>query len=67
MSGVPLASACTTCGEHTHCSRKCPELWSDTNEGFYTGGGSNRDYGEEDDSLSKHDSYILLVDGLDIH
>ena len=46
------ASACTICSEHTHKSSKCPELWADTKEGFYSGGGSNRDYGGEDDSIS---------------
>jgi hypothetical protein len=50
MSGVPRAAACTTCGEHSHPTSKCNELWADTKEGFYSGGGSNRDYGDEDES-----------------
>lgn len=48
---VPSASACTVCGEHTHTTRKCHELWADTKEGFYSGGGSNRDYGGDEDTV----------------
>ena len=63
MSGVPFSSGCVVCGSHTHGSRKCNELWADTNEGFYSGGGSNRDYGDEEDDRSKAVNNILWVDG----
>ena len=54
MSGIPKASACTCCGEHTHTSSTCHELTSDMNlrEGFYTGPGASGGHGDdEDDSL----------------
>ena len=62
---VPFTSACTVCGEHTHTTRKCHELWADTKEGFYSGGGSNRDYGDEEDSVSFQWSKVLNFLSLD--
>ena len=65
MSGIPFTSGCTICGSHTHGSRKCNELWADTDEGFYTGGGSNRDYGDGEEE-DKNESKVLTnlsVDG----
>ena len=55
------ASACTICSEYTHKTSKCPELRSDTKEGFYSGGGSNRDYGGEDDRIQ-----IIITDGYEL-
>lgn len=46
---VASACACTICGEHTHTSRDCNDLWSDLKKGFYSGGGANRDYGGDED------------------
>lgn len=47
---MQTSNVCSVCNESGHIPRKCPELRSDMNEGFYSGGGSNRDYGEEDQS-----------------
>ena len=41
------ASACTICSSHSHKTMKCPDLHSDTKEGFYAGASSGCD-GEED-------------------
>ena len=51
---VASACACTICGEHTHTSRECTDLWSDLKKGFYSGGGANRDYGGDEDSEASH-------------
>lgn len=56
------SAACTVCSSHQHITRKCPELWSDTNEGFYTGASASGG-DEEDDTLNtfKVDA-ILSID-----
>lgn len=55
MYRMETASACTICSQHTHRTSKCPELWADTKEGFYSGGGSNRDYGDGEEDNIKND------------
>ena len=47
------ASACPVCSENTHRASKCPELRADMKEGFYSGGVANRDYGGEEDHITR--------------
>ena len=62
---VASASACTICGEHTHTSRDCTDLWSDLKKGFYSGGGANRDYGGDEDSY--HEAGYKVYNSLTVY
>jgi len=46
------ACPCTLC-TGTHTARRCPELVDPLQEGFYSGGGANRDHGGDEDALAK--------------
>ena len=42
------ANPCALC-KGPHKARRCPELHDPLNDGFYSGGGSHRDHGGDDD------------------
>ena len=49
-----MSSSCKICQDYGHSSSSCKDLYSDLNEGFYSGGGSGDGHGhyeEEDERL----------------
>jgi len=48
-----MSSSCKICQDYGHSSSSCKELYSDLNEGFYSGGGSGGGghHEEEDERL----------------